>query len=123
MIINRITIELLDDIDYFDTSFDSQLVILSGHEAETVLKAIGMILKWSKLTEVMPKARICDGTMIKAEISEGRNTFCISVKGIPSKNELQYTVRAKGENISGRDFYSTIHQSAEEDRLSCFSIK
>lgn len=118
MLIKRIQIEDFEGIDHFESSFDSQLAVLSPEIADTFVKAIGVILKSKYLAG--GDVDVKKSTVIKAEIEISETVYYISATGLPDAKSFDYVVTTKEGNPCD-DFYEMIHQSQEEERLSCFT--
>ena len=118
MHIKRIQIEDFEGVDRFESSFDSQLAVLYPEIADTFAKAIGVILKSRFLTG--GDVDVKNSTVIKAEIEISERVYYISATGSPDANSFDYVVTTK-EGKPCDDFYEMIHQSQEEERLSCFT--
>lgn len=118
MLIKRIQIEDFEGVDHFESSFDSQLVVLSPEIADTFVKAIGVILKGKYLAG--GDVDVKKSTVIKAEIEISETVYYISATGLPDAKSFDYVVTTK-EGKPCDDFYEMIHQSQEEERLSCFT--
>ncbi len=120
MIIRSITICDFADIGYLKETFDSRLIRLTMPEADTVMKAIAVILKSAAVKGFMGQLRIRPGTSISAEICVNGEVLHVNARGDPYGDRFDYTVRdSSGRPVPG--FYEAIHVNEEEDMLSWFS--
>ena len=117
MLVKRIHIEDFEEVDHFEASFDPQLAVLSPKIADTIVKAIGVIMKSEFLIGHDPVIK--EGTEIKAEIEITGTLYYVTATGVPETNSFEYDVKTQGES-SCDDFYDMIHQNAEEESLSRF---
>lgn len=117
MVIRKIQISGFEDIDRFESSFDSQLAILPSRNAEAIIKAIGVTLK-SRFLMGYSLNPINDAEIrVKAELSG--KIHDISVTGLPIEAGFDYEVMNE-DGKPCKDFYDRIHQSPEEEYLSRF---
>jgi hypothetical protein len=121
MIIRSITICDFADIGYLKATFDSQVIQLTMPEADTVMKAIAVILKSVVVKDFISRIRIRSGTSISAEICVNGEVLYVCARGSPSSGGFDYSVRdGAGRPVSG--FYEAIHVNEEEDLLSWFGF-
>ena len=117
MLVKRIHIEDFEEVDHFEASFDPQLAVLSPMIADTVIKAIGVILKSEFLIGHDPVIK--EGTEITAEIEITGTLYYVTATGVPETNSFEYDVKTRKEGACD-DFYEMIHQSPEEESLTRF---
>ena len=119
LVIKSLTIKDFEDISFFEASFDPDYVMLDMPEAETVAKAVSVILKSVRMQNFSDELHITTGTFMSAEVDINGETFFVTAKGCPEKKGFTYEVKGFDGRIC-RDFYNRIYISEEEDRLSWF---
>ena len=119
MIIKKLKIDDFESIGHLELSFDSQIVSLEMPEADTVLKAVAVILKSVRMRDFEEDLCISLGTSISAEIGINGAMFLVTARGHPETACFDYDVRDDSGNPR-YDFYEMIRVCEEEDRLSCF---
>ncbi len=119
MIIKKLKIDDFEDIGHLELSFDSQVVSLEMPKADTVLKAVAVILKSVRMEDFAEDLCIRSGTSISAEIDIIGAGFFVTARGSPETGGFDHDVRDSSGNCRS-DFYEMIHVCEEEDRLSCF---
>lgn len=119
LIVRRIQIEDFENTVRYESSFDSQLVVLSPENAEVIKKALGVVLKSRSL--VGEKVKAAERTIIKVEIEISGKKYFITASGLKNKQGFAYSVKTEDAELR-EDFYRMIHQSSEEEHLSCFSF-
>ena len=119
MVIKRITIEDFENIPHFESSFDSRLAVLPPGIENTVLKAIGIILKSDLLAG--DKIYASEKTLIQAEIAVDECNFIITATKSEGNNGFNIAVEDQYGNTC-TDFYDVISQSTEEENLSYFAF-
>ncbi len=119
VIIKKLKIDDLEDIGHLELSFDSRVVSLEMPEADTVLKAVAVILRSVRMEDFAEDLCIKPGTSISAEIDINGAGFFVTARGSPEKGSFEYEV-LDGSGNHRYDFYEMIHVCEEEDRLSCF---
>ena len=119
MIIKRITMEDFENIPHFESSFDSRLAVLPLGMENTVLKAIGIILKSDLLAG--DKIYASENMLIQAEISVDECNFMITATKSEDNDGFNIVVEDQYGNTC-TDFYDVISQSTEEENLSYFAF-
>ncbi len=119
MIIKKLKIDEFEGIGHLELSFDSQLISLEMPEADSVLKAVAVILKSVRMEDFAVDLCIKPGTSISAEIDINGDEFYVTASGSPETGGFDYDVR-DGSGDPRNDFYEMIHVCEEEDRLFCF---
>ena len=85
LVIKSLTIKDFEDISFFEASFDPDYVMLDMPEAETVAKAVSVILKSVRMQNFSDELHITTGTFMSAEVDINGETFFVTAKGCPEK--------------------------------------
>ncbi len=119
MIIKKLKIDDFEDVEHLELSFSPQVISLEMPVADTVRKAVAVILKSVRMKDFAGDLCIKPGTSISAEIDINGEEYFVTARGSPETGGFEYDVRDdRGDHRF--DFYDMIHVCEEEDRLSCF---
>lgn len=123
LIIRRMEIKSFGKIKYLTAQFDPHFTVLSSNYTQEILYAVWIILNKKLQGEPPEKIPVRDNTSIKAEIEVDGTTYFVCATPNISKNEFEYQISVDETQRSQINFYSLIHQTPEEEMLSCFQFK
>ena len=123
LIIRRMEIKSFGKIKYLTAQFDPHFTVLSSNYTQEILYAVWIILNKKLQGEPPEKIPVRDNTSIKAEIEVDGTTYFVCATPNISKNEFEYQISVDETQRSQINFYSLIHQTPEEEMLSCFLFK
>jgi len=118
LIIKGIKIDKFENIDHFESLFDSKIAVLSDKNADSIIKAIGVALKNSSIISTI--RNVSNKTRIEALIELNECTYKIIVKGNGKEKLFSYVVTTNA-GPPDIDFYYSIQKSPEEESLVWFS--
>lgn len=121
MIIKNIKIENFGKLDHFESSFNQYFTTFTEVHAQTVINAIGVILKNTKILNHLKKTDIKKDTHIEAEFEVDNEQYLVLANGIPKEHSFRYTVQ-KRTGTPDFEFYSRSRSSPEEDEIGIFYV-
>ena len=121
MVISRIKIENFCEIDSFESPLSPRFNVFKGEHAQTIIKAIGLLLKNTSILSTAKTTGAGIKTHIEAEIELCGITRLVSARGLSQIDSFDYEIK---EGVAQRTFNwcDCIHSNPEEDTLNLFCL-
>lgn len=115
MIVERMEITHFKDITHFATDFDPRLALIPEKFSESIHAALYILLG-----KTLKTRGIRSGTNLSAKFRIHEKIYSVSVTPKAAEKQEHTTVFCEGKKLSSKDFYESLQQSPEEDRLNRF---